>query len=364
MQDASKRVHIRKVSLGESPLWITYLTHLRICAVACETHTRSQDIVSLPSSSSTASPISYPGSPEAHKKKCCVHLMSGQCDKIAKTVHFQPNEQVSALCPVLLGDDPQEYLAVGTAFIHEDEPEPLKGRVLLLRISKDEDDQLCCTEAAVLQVPGAVYSLVPFKSMLLGSVNNRVSLWTKTDLLEGTRKHYRITEVCHYVGTVIFLQVQATGDYILTGDVMHSVSLLRYDAQESTLKLMASDAQAAWTTTVEIVARDSFLMADDCCNMYMLGRDESRLSQKASSTSFTNDSSKPQRLHRVGQFHAGKQTHGGLDKCRRCHRSDRCIARFSAVYAAVSVAGHSGTGTCSAENGISAGRGLAQALDS
>lgn len=207
-------------------------------------------------------------------------------------MHFQPNEKVSALCPVLFGDDPQEYLAVGTAFVLEDEPEPLQGRLLLLQVSKNGDGKVCCTETAVLHVPGAVYSLVPFESMLLGSVNNRVCIWAKTDWLEGTRKHYQIREVCYYMGGIIALHLQAAGNHVLIGDVMRSIALLRYDAQESSLMLVASDEQSAWTTAVEIAGGNNFLMTDDRCNMYMLGQDES--------------SSKSQRLHRLGEFHAGE----------------------------------------------------------
>ena len=73
-----------------------------------------------------------------------------------------------------------------------------------------------------IEVPGAVYSILPFKGMLLGSVNNRVMIWKCS--------RGKLDQVCVHSGHIIALHLQAMGDHILVGDLMRSASLLMYKA--------------------------------------------------------------------------------------------------------------------------------------
>ncbi|CAK0908439.1 unnamed protein product [Prorocentrum cordatum] len=172
---------------------------------------------------------------------------------------FQLLPQVGAMCAATLGDDALEHLAVGTALVRADEPEPSTGRV---RLYAGRAGSL--TLAGLLEVPGAVYALLPFQGMLLGSVNNRVVLWRRVSApASATGPALELREVCAHTGSIMALHLQAMGDRILVGDLMQSAKLLRYDPVAASLVEVAQDASTSWLTAVEMLSEDVFLCADD-----------------------------------------------------------------------------------------------------
>jgi hypothetical protein len=52
---------------------------------------------------------------------------------------------------------------------------------------------------------------------------------------------------------------------------MKSVSLLLYKAEEGTLELRARDFNCVWTTAVDVLDDDTFLVAENSHNLYMVG---------------------------------------------------------------------------------------------
>eukprot|EP00913_Durusdinium_trenchii_P006690 g6287.t1 len=222
---------------------------------------------------------------------------------------------VASVVAVTFAGDCTEYIAVGTAIVLDNEPEPSRGQVLLLALRGDTSVQtakcgpgpraikrfamirscsgwilgldeeppfrLVCT----LEVPGAVYTLVAFQQMLLGAVNNRLQLWNL--------KSGQLVEVCRYSAGVIVLDVQVMGSHILVGDIMRSVNLFRFE--DSSLKMVAYDEISAWSTSVDMLSDNHFLCADDGGNLLALSRGE-----------LTASVGDVRILERVGRIHTGE----------------------------------------------------------
>lgn len=88
-------------------------------------------------------------------------------------VHYFKLSENESPCSVIscsLGEDPNVYFFVGTAFVKPDESEPTTGRILVFSVV-----DMKLKLVAETTVKGAVYSLNPFNRMLLASINSKVT---------------------------------------------------------------------------------------------------------------------------------------------------------------------------------------------
>lgn len=138
-----------------------------------------------------------------------------------------------------------------------------------------------------LKVEGAVYALLPFQGMLLGSVNNRVCVWRWASS--------KLELVCAHTANILALFLQASGDLILVGDLMRSASLLRYCGKDTRLEELARDLASAWLTATAMLSDSVFLCADESHHLLALTRVDA--AEGKSSRAF---------LDRVGHFHVGE----------------------------------------------------------
>jgi len=83
---------------------------------------------------------------------------------------LQQSEFALSLVSCRLGDDPNTYYIVGTAFVNPEESEPKLGRILMFHF---HDGKL--SPVAEKDIKGACYSLVEFNGKLLASINSTVS---------------------------------------------------------------------------------------------------------------------------------------------------------------------------------------------
>ncbi|CAK9049830.1 unnamed protein product [Durusdinium trenchii] len=272
-----QRIDVRTVPLPQAPRRICYHTGSRICVVGCS---------DLPS-------ISTPDMPRT-RSRANVQFVHSETTDLLGTMTLGQDEMVASVVAVTFAGDCTEYIAVGTAIVLDNEPEPSRGQVLLLALRGDTSVQtakcgldeeppfrLVCT----LEVPGAVYTLVAFQQMLLGAVNNRLQLWNL--------KSGQLVEVCRYSAGVIVLDVQVMGSHILVGDIMRSVNLFRFE--DSSLKMVAYDEISAWSTSVDMLSDNHFLCADDGGNLLALSRGE-----------LTASVGDVRILERVGRIHTGE----------------------------------------------------------
>jgi len=206
---------------------------------------------------------------------------------------------------VMFDGDPCEYLAVGTAQVCREEPEPLHGRVLIYKSSSSSSNAFSYALVSDIDVPGAVYALAAFKGALLGTVNNRVHMWRWA--------HNRLECLCSFSGNIIALYLQVLNDHILVGDLMRSASLLTYKAEENALVEVARDTSSAWLTSIAMLSENTFLCTDDAHNVFTLQRGSAggALTTPARSSGLPGYPAMAQedasaRLERVGQMHMGE----------------------------------------------------------
>ncbi|XP_055620058.1 DNA damage-binding protein 1-like [Toxorhynchites rutilus septentrionalis] len=113
-----------------------------------------------------------------------------------------------ALIATKLGNDSKTYCIVGTALIHQAEPEPKIGRIIIYHY---EDGAL--TQVSEKGIKGACYSLIESNGRVLASINSTVRLYEWTD-----DKNLRLE--CNHFNNVLELYCKTKGDFILVGDLM------------------------------------------------------------------------------------------------------------------------------------------------
>eukprot|EP00927_Polykrikos_kofoidii_P010889 TRINITY_DN14596_c0_g1_i1.p1 TRINITY_DN14596_c0_g1~~TRINITY_DN14596_c0_g1_i1.p1 ORF type:complete len:848 (-),score=160.05 TRINITY_DN14596_c0_g1_i1:31-2574(-) len=344
-----QRVHMKTLSLGESPTRISYQRQAGILAVACmpqpslgspegeaqasvvatgaedERVDSRQRGIDPTNQASPTSTISAAAATAARGKRraegadvsesTAVADATGSSVKIIhrhtletlQVLRMQLHETVASLCAATLQEGGPECLVVGTAFVLADEPEPSRGRVL---VYTPQDQGTCSASSSTakcvgtarysliceMDVRGSVYSVLPFRNMLLGSVNNRVTIW------KWRPENSQFESVCSHGGSIIALYLQSIGDRILVGDLMRSASLLRFDAESEKLEEVAHDAGTAWLTSTAMLTEDLCLCTDDSENIFTLGKGRAAAGDRPDILGEDIRS----RLERVGQMHTGE----------------------------------------------------------
>ncbi len=190
---------------------------------------------------------------------------------------LERGEQVCAVLSAPLGAESDEPLViVGTAFVNVGDPEPSQGRILVFvaqRSGKDEPSQqgvrlkLHCART----VNGAVYALASYPGgRLVAAVNARVELLAMEAAVEGPS----LTMLADHFGHVLALHVKSKGDFILVGDLMRSMMVLRFDSVASKLVVVSRDYGPSWVTAVEFLGQDSYVAADQDGNVAVFCRSE------------------------------------------------------------------------------------------
>lgn len=87
---------------------------------------------------------------------------------------------------------------------------------------------------------------------------------------------------CHHQGHIMTLYLKAQGDYIIVGDLVRSISLLRYRKAESTIEEVARDFNSNYMRAVEIMDHmdDHYLGCDDHANLFCLRRQAENTSEE------------------------------------------------------------------------------------
>ena len=189
---------------------------------------------------------------------------------------------------------------MGTAFTAPEEVEPSRGRVLVFKVVRDE-----LVLVAEKEVKGAVYNLNAFRqapgggqlqgaALPMGGARRRRRRRRGAADAAETGDHELIGECSHH-GHIVALYVQVRGDLIVVGDLMKSVSLLRYEPNESAIVELARDFNPNWMTAVDALDGDAYLGAENSFNLFTLRRKLGREHGRGALTA-----------GRRGQFHLGE----------------------------------------------------------
>lgn len=113
------------------------------------------------------------------------------------------------------------------------------------------------------EVKGGVFALVAFQGKLLAAVNNKVQLFKWSAGADASLRE--LTPECGYHGHILVAYMEARGDFIIVGDIMKSVTLLRcavrmyvrlhsrlhvamlrYSSIDGTIEHVSRDPNARW----------------------------------------------------------------------------------------------------------------------
>ena len=283
--DAIQKLHVRTVPLGEQPRRIAHQQSTKTFMVLTQNE-------------------------ENNSSGHFVRLLCSTGYETKSSYKLKEFENDGAVCSLSFENDPNEYYVVGTAFTVPEEVEPTRGRILVFQVTNDQ-----LTLVAEKDVKGAVYTLASFNGKVLAGINSKVQLFkwvvgggdgggsggtTGGGTTAGTHTttspttHELIGECSHH-GHIVALYVSVKNDVIAVGDLMKSVSLLKYDPNESSITEIARDFNPNWMTAVDTLDEDSYLGAENSFNLFTL--------RKNSDASSDEDRS---RLDVVGEFHTGE----------------------------------------------------------
>lgn len=295
-----QRLHIRTIPLGAQPRRICHLPEVG-CFGVCTI--RSLVELGLATDMHGA---------EATR----VLLMDERTFATRATFDLQPNEYAASICafsaPGGEGGEGRECLAVGTYITDRNEDEPKRGRILVLAPrggAGGEGGAEIYPESmevvASQEMKGCVYQVCPLgEDKLLAGINNKVQVFS---LAENSQEDNgggspgggsRIRLVCgaKHRGHVVALFLKVRGDLILVGDLMKSISLLRYNNETGQIEDVAADRATNWMTAVDFLDEDTYLGVEHQYNIFTLGRNQEAL--------IDDDR---QVLNVVGRMHLGEQ---------------------------------------------------------
>ena len=100
------------------------------------------------------------------------------------------------------------------------------------------------------------------------------------------------------------------GDFLVVGDLLKSVCMLKYDAANENIDVVAQDYNTCYLTSVGIVDDNVFVAAENLYNLYSMRRNTSAMEE-----------TELRRLQIVGEWYLGdivnKIDEGGLLDCIR-----------------------------------------------
>lgn len=220
--DDIQKLHVRVVPLGAQPRRVAHCSEARCIAVAVE--------AGDPGSAAAAA---------TEAERNYIQLFSDTTFERGGVFRLEPQELALSLAAVSLpvsasSSGRQEFLVAGTAFVLSDEDEPSRGRVLVLRVDDATTGRPSLHLVAQRDTKGGVFALaVVAGGHLAAGVNGRVSVLSLTSRESSATSSdddaYTLTQECSLGGHTLALYLDGHGDFLLVGDLMKSISLLRYE---------------------------------------------------------------------------------------------------------------------------------------
>ena len=293
--DEIQKLHIDRVPLGEGPRRIVHMAHAERFAVACEglrIDERGDEIeqVSIKLVDDTGYTVTdvYKLDPD---ESALSFLVTSFVDEANDRKDSDMNGMSNGYHN---GDDMDsgdkgmsEYLLVGTMYAGQGE-EAEAGRLLVFRVADGKFVTVCIEE-----VRGAAFCMAQLRHKLLVGVNDTVHLFSLHRRQDG---RYRLREDLRQTGRLMVYDLHTRGDFILVGDIIRSLHLLRYHVENGEEKFveLSRDYDTVWLTASEIIDDDTFVVAENWMNLMTYKRN-----------SYSAIEHERAVLKRVGQFHLG-----------------------------------------------------------
>lgn len=145
----------------------------------------------------------------------------------------------------LTGPHAVQLFVVGTGFIKEDEPEPSRGRLLLLQLTGNPGGPQELKALFEQTVNGCVYSVAPIRACpgkFVATVNSQVSVFEADP---AAPRGDCLKLLCKTAGMILALYADVSGHTIVVGDLMRSVAVYAFDPDRHELTLVAKDYDSA-----------------------------------------------------------------------------------------------------------------------
>ncbi|KAF9175846.1 DNA damage-binding protein 1a, partial [Mortierella sp. AD010] len=217
-----------------------------------------------------------------------VRLHDDQTFDLLHTYELQREEAPQCIAAVTFAGDPTSYIAVGTAESESDNM-PAKGRILILEVTENSQLKLV-TE---LEVKGGVMAIKEFQGKLLCGVNEQLRLYSwKTG--DNLTTESNLTLECSHRGFILILSLATHGEFIVAGDLIRSVTLLRYIDKK--IVEIARDPNMDMLTAIEIIDDETFIAANNASSIFTLIKNTE-----------TTSEDEAKRLQWSGGWHMGDQ---------------------------------------------------------
>jgi len=310
-----QKVHVRTIPLHEQPRRIAhqpFSNTFAVCTMKMEDSPEASDAPAT-NGDGIGPGVDSPEFPEAS----FVRLLDDRTFELLDSLRLDELEQAISVISMSFNPDLDEdgagdmevehaktYYVVGTAYVDE-EPDPIRGRILVLEVIKLEGDERKLNLVAEKLTRGAVYDLCAFQGKVLASVNSKVHMYRWNDRTFGASSNQGaatttttttstptagvsstdlLSQEAGYHGHTLSLYIRAEGKSIIVGDLVKSLTLLEWDSERSALEDMARDHNISWVTAIAALDETTFITSDIHNNMVILRPDPTKKTSKPPST--------------------------------------------------------------------------------
>lgn len=327
--DSMEKLHVTTQKLGMAPRKVAYDEKSRMLCVACIDHGMTSN-------------QNGPGG-ETNMGNCVRFFDDSSFEEIDR-IDLNPYEMILSMIITRMRIDTdgsvseavngkqagemdscdgyRPYLVLGTGFGYPNEDEPSRGRIIVYQCKTGCSNNIFSRrvkQVAEVQVKGGVFSLCPFyNGTILASMNSK----TRLCKLIGTPENHDVLDLkivgAGHHGHIMSLHVKSLAQdhednpdtknveqLAIIGDMVRSISVVKYYTEFQTLEEVARDYNQNWVTAVEMLTDDIYLGAENFNNIFALQRNPRSSSEEIRC-----------RLDTVGQFNLGEMINkfmrGGL----------------------------------------------------
>eukprot|EP01095_Lingulamoeba_sp_RSL-Kostka_P008847 TRINITY_DN3000_c0_g1_i1.p1 TRINITY_DN3000_c0_g1~~TRINITY_DN3000_c0_g1_i1.p1 ORF type:complete len:376 (+),score=118.17 TRINITY_DN3000_c0_g1_i1:2-1129(+) len=205
--------------------------------------------------------------------------------------HFKLDQHEFASSVTTCTIDENYYYVVGTSLALPHEHEPSNGRLLVFRV---RDQQLMLITEMVTK--GTVSCICEFEDKILIGVKSEVILIELINETTGNfGDNFSLKEITSYRGHILIISLAVRGDFIIVGDLMRSMRLLKFNSLEKTIEEIARDFEPNWMNAVEVIDDDTFIGSENFNNIFTTKKNTDAISDEERG-----------KLQVVGQYHLGE----------------------------------------------------------
>jgi DNA damage-binding protein 1 len=290
--DSTQRLHIQSYPLGVQPRRIVHDKASRCVVVATE-HAQMAPRSDVPASNDFVDVSSLRAYDDS------------TFSAVVEPFHMEHQHVITALATMTVGASEQPYIVVGTSLLESDKEEPQKGQLLLLRVRKAAGS--IATRAFELVVRadvGPVLSLAQLsEGRIAAGIGSKIEVFT---LKGDATAPMQLKSICSYMAFTMALYLEsAGGDFLLVGDLMRSICVLKFHppveanwekkSAPAFLEEIASDAACNYMTSIASLDDCTYIGAEDNRNIFLCTRNAAAVTEDERSL-----------LALRGEFHVGE----------------------------------------------------------